>query len=166
MASQQQTVSAMAKVVWPLLFLTAALHVYVGLSSVAYLFMGVAQPASGLGGLTTAIAGGLQALAAGSAFMLASRHDLRGTTLAVAGSIVLGWLSMMPSVAMQGLDFHGEERFASIYFVAAPILAIVSAALTWRNRYPIAAALIVTAPTCIGILAVFVLAIAIAMYGF
>ena len=158
--------SVTARAVWPLLFLTAGLHAYVGLSTVAYVVMGVSNPASGLGGWTVAATGGLQAVAAGAAFVLAARRDLRGTTLAIAGSIVLGWLSMVPSVLVTGLDFRGDDRVTPLYFVVAPLIAMVAASLARRNAYPIAAALVATATTVIGILVVIAFAIVIALYGF
>jgi len=164
--AEHKNKSLAAKAAWPLLVLTAALQVYVGLSSVAYVFMGVANPASGLGGWTTATMGGLQSVAAVAAFVLATRRDLRGTTLIVAGSIVLGWISTLPSVVEQGLDFHGDDRVTPVYFVVSPLLAIAAATLAWRNVYQIAAALIVSAMTFVGILIVVAFAIIIAMYGF
>jgi hypothetical protein len=163
---EQQNKSAAEKAVWPLLFLTAALQAYLGLSLVAYAFMGVSNPASGLGGLTVATTGGLQTIAALVAFVLAVRRDLRGTTLALAGSILLGWFSILPSVAEQGLDFGGEDWGTPVYFVLSPIIAIVAGTLAWRNLYPVAAAIIVTAPTFAGILFVIAFAIIIARYGF
>ena len=166
MASEHQDKSVAARAVWPLLFLTAALHAYVGLSSVAYVFMGVSNPSSGLGGWTVATTGGLQSATAVTAFVLTARRDLRGATLAVAGSIMLGWFSTRPAVAAQGLDFRGDDRITSAYFVVSPLIAIVAAVLAWRNKYPIAAALIVTATTFAGILIVIAFAIVIAMYGF
>lgn len=165
-SEEQQNKSAVAKAVWPLLVLTAALQAYLGLSSVAYLFMGVSNPASGLGGWIVATTGGLQSVAAIAAFVLAARRDLRGATLAVAGSIILGWLSTLPSVVEQGLDFHGDDKVTPVYFVVSPLLAIAAATLAWRNVYPIAAALIVSAMTFFGILVVIAFAIVIAMYGF
>ena len=78
---EPQNRSLAAKAAWPLLVLTAVLQVYLGLSAVAYPFMGVPTPAPGLGGWTAATMGGLQAVAAVVAFMLAVRRDLRGTTL-------------------------------------------------------------------------------------
>ncbi|MEX0405165.1 hypothetical protein ABGN05_05755 [Aquibium sp. LZ166] len=167
MASKKRSNESMAaKAVWPLLFLTAALHAYLGLSLVAYVFMGVSNPASGPGGWIVATTGGLQAVAATAAFVLAARRDLRGATLAVAGSIMMGWFSTLPSVAEQGLDFRGNDRIASVYFVLSPIIAIVAGTLAWRNLYPIAAALIATATTFAGIVFVIAFAIAIATYGF
>ncbi|MCV9963140.1 hypothetical protein OIU34_14615 [Pararhizobium sp. BT-229] len=163
---EQQNKSLAAKAAWPLLVLTAALQAYSGLSSVAYLFMGVLNPASGLGGWTAATMGGLQSVAAVVAFVLAARRDLRGATLAVAGSVMLGWLSTLPSVVEQGLDFYGDDRVTPVYFVVSPLIAIVAATLAWRNLYPIAAALIVSAMTFVGILVVIAFAIVIAMYGF
>jgi hypothetical protein len=165
-SGEQQNKSAAEKAVWPLLFLTAALHAYLGLSLVAYVFMGVSNPASRLGGWTVATTGGLQTIAAIAAFVLAVRRDLRGTTLALAGSIMLGWFSMLPSVAEQGLDFGGDDKGTPVYFVLSPIIAIVAATLAWRNLYLVAAAFIVTAPTFAGILVVIAFAIVIAMYGF
>ena len=167
MASEEQrNKSAAEKAVWPLLFLTAALQAYLGLSLVAYVFMGVSSPASELGRWTVATTGALQTIAAVAAFVLAVRRDLRGTTLAVAGSIILGWLSMLPSVAVQGLDFRGDDRITPVYFVLSPIIAIAAATLAWRKLYPVAAALIVSAMTFAGILVVIAFAIVIAIYGF
>ena len=168
MASEEQRNNKLAveTVVWPLLFLTAALQAYLGLSLVAYVFMGVSSPASGLGGWTVATSGGLQTIAAIAAFVLAARRDLRGTTLTLAGSIMLGWLSMLPSVAEQGLDFRGDDLLTPVYFVLSPLIGIVGATLAWRKLYPVAAAFIVTAPTFAGILVVIALAIVIGLYGF
>jgi hypothetical protein len=164
MASEErQNESRGAKAVWPLLYLTAALQAYLGLSSVAYVFMGIS---SGLGGWTEAMIGALQAVAAISAFVLASRGDLRSATLLLACSMMLGWLSALPSVAERGLDFGGDGHLDSVYFVISPILATVAAVLAWRNPYPIAAALVVSAGTVAGILLVIALSIVIAIYGF
>lgn len=163
---EQQNKSLAARAAWPLLVLTAVLQAYSGLSSVAYVFMGVSNPASGLGGWTAVTMGGLQSVAAVVAFVLAARPDLRGTILAVAGSIVLGWLSMLPSVVEQGLNFHGDDRVTPVFFVVSPLIAVTAATLAWRNVYPIAAALIVSAMTFFGILVVIAFAIVIAMYGF
>lgn len=165
-AYRHQEKSIAARAALPLLSLGAAYYAYSGLSSLAYFFMGVAIPARGIGGWTAAAAGGLQAIVAVAALTLAARNDLRGVTLAVACSMMLGWLSTLPSVAMQGLDFHGDDRTSSAYFVLSPVIAIVAAALAWRNVYPIAAALIVSAPIVVGLLFIAVLAVAIAMYGF
>ena len=161
---EHENKSLAAKAAWPLLVLTAVLQVYFGLSVVAYPFMGVPTPASRLGGWTAATMGGLQAVAAVVAFMLAVRRDLRGTTLAVAGSIMLGWLSTLPSVFEQGL--YGDSKLTPVYFGAPPIVAIAAATLAWRNVYPIAAALIVSAMTFVGIFFVIAFALVIAMYGF
>ena len=163
---EHENKSLAAKAAWPLLVLTAVLQVYFGLSAVAYPFMGVPTPASGLGGWTAATMGGLEAVAAVVAFMLAVRRDLRGTTLAVAGSIMLGWLSILPSVFEQGLDFYGDSKLTPVYFGAPPIVAIAAATLAWRNVYPIAAALIVSAMTFVGIFFVIAFGIIFAMYGF
>lgn len=163
---EQQSKTFAAKAAWPLLVLTAALQAYFGLSSVAYVFMGVPHPVSGLSAWTAAMMGGLQAVAAAVAFVLAARRDLRGVTLAVAGGMMLGWLSMLPSIVAQGLDFHGIDKLTPASFVLLPVIAIAAAVLAWRNPYPIAAALIVSAMTFVGILLTIALAIVIAMYGF
>jgi len=163
---EQEHKSFAAKAAWPLLVLTAVLEVYFGLSIVAYVFMGVPNPVAMLGGWTAAAMAGLQAVAAVVALVLAVRRDLRGTTLAVAGSIMLGWLSAVPSVVAQGLNFHGDDKVAPVIFVISPLLAVTGATLAWRNVYPIAAALIVSAMTFIGILLVIAFGILIALYGF
>jgi hypothetical protein len=161
----QQNQSLAAKVAWPLLVLTAALQVYMGLSAVAYVFMGL-KPASGLGGWTAATMGGLQAVAAVVAFWLAVRRDLRRATLAIAGSVMLGCLSTLPSVVERGFDFDSGDALDLAYFVASPVIAIAAAVLAWRNAYPIAAALMVSAMTLVGILVAIAFAIVIAIYGF
>jgi hypothetical protein len=163
---EQQNKSLAANAAWPLLVLTAVLHVYFGLSAVAYVFMGVPKPASGLGGWTAAAMGGLQSAAAVIAFVLAGRRDLRGATLAVAGGLMLGWLSTLPSVVEQGLDFHGKDKATPAYIVVSPLIAIAAAVLAWRNVYPVAAALIASATTIVGILFVLAFAIIIAIHGF
>ena len=88
------------------------------------------------------------------------------TTLAVAGSIMLGWLSTLPSMFEQGLGFYGDSKLTPVYFGAPPIVAIAAATLAWRNVYPIAASLIVSAMTFAGILFVAAFALVIAMDGF
>ena len=177
MASQEHQVRSVAeKAAWPLLFLTAAWQAFAGLSSVAYVFMGVSEPASGIGALivaatralqlAVAAAGGLQAVAAAAALVLAARRDLRGATLAVAGSIMLGWLSILPLIATQGLDFHGDHAITAYGFVVSPVIALTAAMLAWRNIHPVAAALVVSAMTAAGIVAVIAFAAIIAIYGF
>lgn len=157
--------SLAAKAAFPLLVLTAALQVYLGLSTVAYLFMRVLIPASGFGGWAAATMGGLQSVAAVIAFVRAAWRDLRGTTMAVAGSILLGWLSTLPSYVAQGFDFQ-DDKVTPVYFALSALTAIVAAMLAWRKIYPIAAALIASAMTIVGILVVIAFAIVIAMYGF
>lgn len=163
---EQQKRSLAAQAAWPLLVLTAVLQTIIGLSSVAYLFMGVLKPASGPGAWIAATMGGLQAVAAFVAFVRTFRRDLRGTTLAAAGSVMLGWLSTVPSVVEQGLDFHGDDMATPVIFVISPLLAIAGGTLAWRNVYPIAAALIVSALTFIGILIVIAFSVIIAVHGF
>jgi hypothetical protein len=161
---EQQNRSLAAKAAFPLLVLTAALQVYLGLSLVAYGFMGVPNTVSEAVRWTAAAMGGLQSVAAVIAFALAARRDLRGTTLAVAGSLMLGWLSTLPSVVEQG--FHGDDKLTPVYVLVAPLIAIAAATLAWRNVYPIAAALIASTMTVFGILVVLAFSIVIAMYGF
>lgn len=166
MAREEQRNTPLATAAWPLLVLTAALQAYSGLSFVAYFFMGVGYPGSGRGGWLAAAMGGLQALAAAAAFVPVTQRDLRGTTLAVAGSLMLGWLSTMPAAVEQGLDFYGDDRVSPVIFVVSPLLAVVGAMLAWRNVHPVAAALIVSAITVFGILVVTAFAIIIAIHGF
>ncbi len=153
---EERNRSLAARAAWPLLVLTAALQAITGLSSAA----------SGLGGWTAAATGGLQAVAAGVALVPAVRRDLRGAILAVAASVMLGWLSMLPSVVAQGLDFQGDDKVTPTIFVVSPIIAIVAATLAWRNIHPIAAALIVSAMTIGSILIVAVFGLLIALHGF
>lgn len=163
---EPQDRSLVEKTAWTLLVLAAALQAYDGLSSVAYVFMGVSSPGSRLGRWGGSAAGALQAIVAVAAFGLAARRNLRGATLAVAGCMMSGWLSTVPSVVEQGLDFRSGARFTSAYFVASPVIAIAAAGLAWRNPRPVLAALIVTAPTLAGILLVIGFGIVIAVYGF
>jgi hypothetical protein len=155
-----------ARVAWPLLVLTAALQAHSGLWNVAYLFMGVGYPGSGRAGWVAAAMAGLQVVAAVAAFVLATRRDLRGTTIVVAGSLMLGWLSTVPAAIDQGLDFYGDDKVTTVIFVISPLIAITAATLAWRNTYPIVAALIASAMTFVGILFVIAFGIAIAIHGF
>jgi hypothetical protein len=164
--SEPQTISLPAKLAWPLLVLTSALQVYLGLSAVAYLFMGVPEGASVLVRSFAAAAGALQVGAAGLAFGLAGRRDLRGTTLGVAASVLLGWVSTLPGVLAQGLDFGGDDLVSPALFVLSPLVAIVAAGLAWRNAYPVAAALVVSGLTVAGLLVVIAFSIVIAVHGF
>lgn len=163
---EHQLKSLAVRAAWPLLVLTAVLQVYLGLSIVAYLFMGVLNSTSQLARWIAASMGGLQSVAAVVAILVAVRRDLRGATLAVAGSVMLGWLSSLPSVVEQGLDFHGADKGTLVVFVVSPLLTVAGATLAWRNSYPIAAAFIVSAMTVVGILIVIAFSIIIAVYGF
>jgi hypothetical protein len=162
MASEgQQKRSLASQAAWPLLVLTAVLQVYSGVWNVAYFFMGVGYPGSGRFGWMAAAMAGLQAVAAVVAFVLVARRDLRSTTLVVAGSVVLGWLSSLPSI-----DFHGDDKVSPIYIGGSAVFAIAGSALAWRNVYPIAAALLVSAMTIVGIFFVLAFAMIIAVHGF
>lgn len=162
----QQNKSLAAQAAWPLLLLTAALQLYIGLSYVAYAFMGVPSSSSGLVRWTAGVAGAFQIAAAIVAFVLATRRDLRAATLAVAASLVLGWLATVPAAIEQGLDFYGDDRVSPIIFVITPLIAIVAAMLAWRNPHPIAAALVASVITVFGILVVIAFAMIIAVHGF
>lgn len=166
MRENQQRKSIATQAAWPLLILTAALQFFSGLSFVAYRFMGLPVVGSGLAGWLAAAMGGFQAAVAAVAFALAVRRDLRGATLAVAGSIMLGWLSTLPSAVQKGLHFHGDDKVTPVIFVVSPVIAIAGAMLAWRNVYPTAAALTVSAMTFVGILIVIAFGALIAMYGF
>lgn len=162
---EHRSKSPAAKAAWPLLVLTAALQVFSGLSFVAYKFMGVPVVGSGFGGWIAAMMGGLQAAAAVIAFVRAARSDLRGAIFAVAGSIMLGWLSTLPVTLEHGLSFAGDDKVTPSIFVISPIIALAGTVLAWRN-YLIAAALTVSAMTFVGILIVLAFGVLIALYGF
>jgi hypothetical protein len=149
-----------------LLILSAVLAAYFGLSSLLLPFVGVPNLYTGSERWIVPAAGALQLMAAAMAFMLAVRRDLRGATLAVAACWMLGWLETLPSAVRKGRDFNAEVRLAWVYFAALPVIAVSAAALAWRNRHPILAALIVTAPTAAGVLFTLAFAVMIAMYGF
>ncbi|HEV2510871.1 hypothetical protein [Bosea sp. (in: a-proteobacteria)] len=150
----------------PLLILSAVLATYFGLSALLLPFFGVPNLYTGIERWIVPAAGALQLAAAAVAFVLAMRHELRGATLAVAGCWMLGWLETLPSVVRNGLGVDAEARLTLASFVALPVIAVSAAALAWRNRHPILAALIVTAPTAAGVLFTLAFGIMIAMYGF
>ena len=164
MAGADQQASAANRAIWPLLFITAVLQVYFGLSLLAYAVMGV--PSAAPTGWIAATAGALQAIAAMAAFMPALRRDLRGTVLALAGSILMGGLSLLPSLTAQGFDIGRDGWGTPAYAVIAPLIAITAATLAWRNRFLRAAAYIIALPTIAGILFVIAFGIMIALYGF
>ncbi len=64
------------------------------------------------------------------------------------------------------LLFRADDGLTSGYFLVSPALAFTSAALAWRNAHLLLAALIVTAPTFVGLLFVIVFTISVALYGF
>lgn len=150
----------------PLLILSAVLAAYFGLSSLLLPFFGAPNLYVGIERWIVPATGALQLMAAAVAFMLALRRDLRGATLAVAACWMLGWLATLPSAVRKGADFSAEVRLAWAYFAALPVIAVSAAALAWRNRHPMLAALIVTAPTAAGVLFTLTFGIMIAMYGF
>lgn len=150
----------------PLLILSAVLAAYFGLSSLLLPFFGAPNLYTGIERWIVPAAGALQLAAAAVAFVLAVQRGLRGATLAVAACWMLGWLEMLPSVVRNGLDVSAEARLILASFVVLPVIAILAAMLAWRNRHPILAALIVTAPTTAGALFTLAFGIMIAMYGF
>ncbi|CAN7161058.1 hypothetical protein LJR090_000302 [Bosea sp. LjRoot90] len=158
--------SRFGRAAWLLLILSAALAAYFGLSSLLLPLLGAPNLYTGVDRWIVPATGALQLTAAAVAFRLAARRDLRGTTLAVAMCLMLGWLEMLPPVIRNGLDLGAEGRLTLAYFVAMPVVAVSAAALAWRNRHPILAAFIVTAPTTAGLLFTIAFAIMIAIYGF
>ena len=158
------TTSATAKAAWLLIFLAAIMQAYHGLSSILLPFLG--DSSRGIGTVGWVATGALHFVIAVLALMHAARQNLRGATLAVAVAILLGWLTMVPPAIQHGLDFRADRRLTSGYFVLSPVIAFTAAALAWRGSYPVLAALIVTAPTFVGLLFVIVFAISVALYGF
>ncbi|MBX9458338.1 MAG: hypothetical protein KL863_21140 [Rhizobium sp.] len=90
------------------------------------------------------------------AFVFAARGALRGATLAVAGSLMLGWLSSLPGALEQGIDFRAGDGgtpvlLALSLLALSPLVAVAAAALAWRGSYPIAAALLASSMTIVGL---------------
>ncbi len=151
---------------WLLIILSAALAVYFGLSSLLLPFFGAPNLHAGIERWLMPATGALQLMAAAMAFRFAARRDLRGATLALAMCLMLGWLETLSPVLRNGLAFRGEAGLTSAWFLALPVIALSAAALAWRNPHPILAALIVTAPTTVGLLFTIAFAIIIAIHGF
>jgi hypothetical protein len=151
---------------WLLLMLSAGLAAYFGLSSLLLPFFGAPDLYTGIERWIVPAAGALQLAAAAVAFMFIARRDLRGATLAVAACWMLGCLGTLPAVIRSGFDVNAETRLTLAYFLALPVIAVSAAALAWRNRHPILAAFIVTAPTLAGLLFTIAFAIMIALHGF
>lgn len=158
--------SPFRKAAWLLLILSAVLAAYFGLSSLLLPFFGAPNLYTGIERWIVPAAGALQLMAAAMAVMFIARRNLRGATFAVAACWMLGWLGMLPSVVRNGLDLDAEARRTLVYFIALLVIAVSAAALAWRNRHPILAAFIVTAPTSAGLLFTLAFAIIIAIHGF
>lgn len=158
--------SFFGRAAWPLLILSAVLAAYFGLSSLLLPFFGVPDLYTGIERWIVPASGALQLAAAAVAMMLIARRELRSATLAVAACWMMGWLETLPSVTRSGLDLNAEARLTSASFVALPVIALSAAVLAWRNRHPLLAAFIVTAPTWAGVLFTLAFAIIIAVYGF
>jgi hypothetical protein len=162
----QEKKSLAARLAWPLLVLTGVLQVYLGLSAVAYLFLGVPGVAHGPSGWVAAAMGALQTAAAVVAFVFAARGALRGATLAVAGSLMLGWLSSLPGALEQGIDFRAGDWGTLVLLAVSPFVAVAAAALAWRGSHPIAAAFVASSMTIVGLFFVIAFAVVIAISGF
>jgi len=158
--------SPFGRAAWLLLILSAGLSAYFGLSSLLLPFFGAPNLDTGIERWIVPAAGAFQLAAAAVAFVLVGRRELRGATLAVAACWMLGWLETLPSVTRNGLGVNAEARLTLASFVALPVIAVSAATLAWRNRHPVLAALIVTAPTTAGVLFALAFGIMIAMYGF
>jgi hypothetical protein len=163
--AEPRSTAGTAEAAMLLIVLAALMQIYDGLSSVLLPFLGHASRGIGLTGWMVAT-GTLQLVVAIAALVHATRHHLRGATLGVALSILLGWLTTVPPAVQHGLDFRADAVITSGYFVLSPVIAFTAGALAWRGSYPVLAALIVTAPTFVGLLFVIVFTISVALYGF
>jgi hypothetical protein len=148
-----------------LIVLAALMQIYDGLSSALIPFLGLASLGTGMA-VAMIGTGVLQAVVAVFALMQAVRNNLRGAILAAAGCLLLGWLTTVPAAIQHGLDFRADGGLTSGYFLVSPALAFTSAALAWRNSHLLLAALVVTAPTIVGLFAVMIFATGVALYGF
>ncbi|MBX9458340.1 MAG: hypothetical protein KL863_21185 [Rhizobium sp.] len=116
--------------------------------------------------------GALQTAAAVVAFVFAARGALRGATLAVAGSLMLGWLSSLPGALEQGIDFSGwrwghagPARPVAARPVAARRGRRCCAGVAWQlsHRWP---RLLASSMTIVGLIVVIAFAVVIAVSGF
>jgi hypothetical protein len=100
-------------------------------------------------------------------FALTGRH--RHAIIALVVLILLTWLNMLPSVALNWETFPGSGApgaLALIEIVGFPLLAAAATVLALRNQRLGLATVLVSLPTIINILSVAAFAIGMMMYGF
>ena len=154
---------------WPrlVLLIAAAIEFLSGLSALPILFGDLSEvPGPGIGGAIIVAKIVLMPLAALAALFFAIRGRMLYAILAMAAGLLLTWVSFLPSVAINGLEFAGTAGVATIYLIfLVPLLALAGIALALRGRLTPAIALVVL-PTFVGVAATIAFAIGVAIYGF
>jgi len=159
--------SRLRSAAWLLLILTAALAVYFGLSSALLPFIGAEGLYAGVERWIVLASGLLQLAAAAAAVRAIARRDMRGAVLALAAWHMLNWLGLAPALLRDGLLRDGlGAGLDGLWPLALPVIAAAAAALAWRNRHPLLAAFVVTAPTTAGLAFTVVFGVMIAVRGF
>jgi len=148
------------------LIVIAIVEGLLGLGKIPLLLAGDAEvPGKGWGGWAVTSELALTLPFALIALFFLVKSDIRRAIPFVAGIGLLGWISMLPSLA----DFPGKDFFA-IYQVfrtmVLPLLMLMAIALCWKNERLTLAGLIAGIPSVLELLGIVIFAIGVAIYGF
>jgi hypothetical protein len=153
-----------------LLAIAAALELTGSLKDVPILLGDMSEiPGPGLGGFVIKAKIALSPLFAAAALFFAAGGRIRHALVAMAGVVLLNWLSYLPSVAIHGLEFQGDGAGGLVTLfeiVLAPAIALLVIALAWRGERLTLATLLAVLHTAMSVLFVVLFAIGVAIYGF
>ncbi len=152
------------------LLIVALIEALSALSNLTVLYAGAPDiPGTSPGGLLISATILLAPIFAVAAFVFAVRDRIGRAIMALAGLVLLDWLSFLPSVANHWQDFP-SPGFGGVVeivmIVVFPALALMAIYLAWRGERPSLATLLALLPTLFNILGVAVFAIGVAIYGF
>lgn len=157
---------------WPklLLLLAAGIEFLGGLGSLPILAGDLSEvPGPGLDGAIITATILLHPIAAAAALLLLWRNKLAWTLIAMAGVILLDWLSYLPSFRLNGVD-PGDDGTGGLFtffvLILPPILVLAVSAMALSNTRLKLATLLAVVPTVIGIIAALAFGIGVAIYGF
>lgn len=156
---------------WPRigLLLVALIEALGGLADLPILFAGDPDvPGPGWAGWLITAKLALAPVLAIAAVAFAVTNRLAYAIIAIAGLIIITWLTYLPSIAIQGIEFGGGFVGLQVVFqlLVAPVLAAVAIVLASTHQRLGLATALVSLPTVVGIASVLAFAIGIAIYGF
>ena len=163
---------------WPglLLLIVAIIELMGGVGALPILAGDLSEvPGPGLGGAIIIATIILRPIAAAVALFFLVRGNLPAALVSMAVVILVGWISFLPSVQLNGLELpeHGGapgEMAVTAMLVweifIKPVLVLAIAGLALAERRLTLATILALLPTLISILSVVAFGIGVAIYGF